>query len=215
MTSGIVEDLPPAQRLALAYAPSRARMPNLALLALDTRLAAIVRKRGEPLLVQVKLAWWRDMLGSPVADWPLGDPVLDLLRQWQDPASLVPLVDGWEALLAEDLTPRVIADFVDGRGVAFAALARQLGVARPDGARTAARLWALADLAANISAGDECALVVDYGRGQPGAPLLPASLRPLAVLAGLASAALQRGGGPLLSGPRSTFTALRIGFTGR
>lgn len=215
MISRLVEELPSPQRLALTYAPARARTANLALLALDARLASVLRKRGEPLLVQVKLAWWRDMLASPAQDWPWGDPVLDLLRHWRDPENLVPLVDGWEALLAEELRPRVIADFVDGRGIGFAALAHQLGAARPDDARIAGRLWALADLAANLSAGEERELVVEYGRGQPIAPLLPASLRPLAVLAGLASAALERGGNALLSGPRSTLTALRIGFTGR
>lgn len=215
MTAGLTEELPAPQRLALTYVSSRTRAANLAVLALDTRLAGILRKRREPMLAQVRLAWWRDMLNARPADWPWGDAVLDLLRTWRDPRALVALVDGWEALLADDLTPRVIADFVDGRGLAFAALAEEVGANRPKDAREAGRLWALADLAANLSQGEERALVVDYGRSQPVPPLLPASLRPLAVLAGLASAALERGGDALLAGPRSTFLALRIGFTGR
>src|SRR5690606_10062975 len=109
----ILDELPAPQRLALTYASSRSRAEHMALLALDARLAAILRKRREPMLVQLRLAWWRDMLNSPAADWPWGDAVLDLLRRWRDPAGLVPLVDGWESLLAEDLTPRAIADFVD------------------------------------------------------------------------------------------------------
>lgn len=215
MNSAIIEDLPPAQRLALVYAPARARLPNLALLALDARLAGILRKRGEPLLVQVKLAWWRDLLGTPAQEWPRADPVLDLLRQWQHPASLAPLVDGWEALLAEDLALPGIAAFIDGRGAAFSALAQELGAAQPDAARSAGRLWAAADLAANLSAGAEREQVVAHSRTLPCPPVLPSSLRPLAVLAGLSPAALVRGGVPLLTGPRSVLTALRIGFTGR
>lgn len=215
MSAAIIAELPAAQRLALSYAPKRARAAHMALLALDTRLAAILRKRREPMLVQVRLAWWRDMLRSPPRDWPWGDAVLDLLRHWRDPAALVPLIDGWEALLAEDLTPRAIADFIDGRALAYQALAEQLGVARPKDAREAARLWALADLAANLSQGEEKALVVDYGRSQVIAPILPASLRPLAVLAALGKRALDRGGDALLSGPGAMLLALRTGFTGR
>ena len=83
-----------------------------------------------------------------------------------------------------------------------------------EAAEQAARVWALADLAANISDGEERALVVDYGR-----PIVPpplsASLRPLAVLAGLGAAALDKGGAPLLGGPRSALLALRIGLAGR
>lgn len=211
----LMESLPPPQRLALAYAPARTRPLTLSLLALDARLARVVSGRLEPLAGQLRLAWWRDTMAKPREDWPTGEPVLDALRGWRDPAALGPLVSGWEALLAETLTPVVIAEFVDGRGRAFAALAAELGVDRVEDAARAARVWALADLAANISDGRERELVVDYGRTLPLPSRLSASLRPLAVLAGLGAAALQRGGGPLLAGPRSFLAALRIGWTGR
>jgi len=205
-------------RLALSYAPVRARSATLALLALDERLAAILRGLltfgREPIAAQLRLAWWRDALARPVAEWPRGEPVLEALRGWRDPAGLAALATGWEALLAEDLTPPAIAEFVDGRGQAFACLARELGVEREEDAAQAARLWALADLAANLSDGAERALVVDYGSGLT-LPALPASLRPLAVLAGLGAAALRKGGAPLLDGPGSTLLALRIGLSGR
>ena len=211
----LLDDLPAPQRLALAYATARSRPAVLALLALDARLAAILRGRREPIATQLRLAWWRDVLGCPPSAWPHGEPVLDALRGWRDPAGLAALPEGWEALLADDLTPAAIAEFVDGRGRAFACLARELGVERPEDASDAARVWALADLAANMSDGAERALVVDYGRTVPPTPRLSAALRPLAVLAGLGAAALARGGGPLLSGPGSTLLALRIGMTGR
>jgi hypothetical protein len=35
---------------------------TLALLALDARLAAILRGRREPIAAQLRLAWWREML---------------------------------------------------------------------------------------------------------------------------------------------------------
>jgi 15-cis-phytoene synthase len=212
--SDLATDLPPPQRLALSYAPARARTATLALLALDARLAAILRARREPIAAQLRLAWWRDMLARPSTEWPRGEPVLDALREWRDPSELSGFAEGWEALLAEALTPEAISEFVAGRATAFVSLARELGAAPVENAAEAARIWALADLAANVSDGAERALVVEQGRDLT-PPTLPASLRPLAVLAGLGARALQGGGAPVLSGPRSALLALRIGLTGR
>jgi len=212
--SDLAGDLPQPQRLALSYAPPRARAATGALLALDARLGAILRARREPLAAQLRLAWWRDTLALPPDRWPRGEPVLEALRGWRDPSGLDQLAVGWEALLCDALTAEAIAEFVAGRGHAFACLARQLGAQAIDRAEEAARIWALADLAANISDGAERALVVDYGR-HLAVPPLSASLRPLAVLAGLGARALRQGGVPLLSGPGSTLLALRIGLAGR
>lgn len=215
MSADLVSGLPAAQRMALAYCPARARPHTLTLLALDERLASVIRGRREIIASQMRLAWWRDLLARPPREWPSGEPLLDALPVWHDAKQLGPLVDGWEALLADDLSPAIIAEFVEGRAKAFAALAHELGAASPEAAADAARIWALADLAAHLSSGEERNLVVEYGRSLPPPPHLPASLRPLAVLAALGSHALGNGGAPLLSGPRSAFTALRTGMTGR
>ena len=215
MSSALLADLPPVQRLALAYASSRSRPAILSLLALDARLAAILRGRREPIAAQMRLAWWRDMLARPKSEWPAGEPVLEALCAWNAPGGLAALAEGWEALLAEDLIPATIAEFVDGRAQAFASLARELGAHPPEHAAEAARIWALADLAANISDGAEHDLVVEYGRRLAKPPRLSPSLRPLAVLAGLGAVALAEGGLSLLAGPKSALTALRIGMTGR
>ena len=185
------------------------------MLLLDARLGQIIRGRREPLATQLRLAWWREMLERPVAQWPNGEPLLESLRGWREPAALAVLASGWEALLVEDLTPRAIAEFVDARGQAFAALARELGVEAVEEASAAARIWALADLAANLSEGAERRLAVDYGRTLGSPSRLSASLRPLAVLAALGAASLKRGGGDLLAGPGGALIALRIGLTGR
>ena len=214
MEQALTDDLPPAQRLALAYAPRRSRPPTLALLALDAKLAGMLRRRGEPVLVQMRLAWWRDTLPKPVADWPKGDPVLDLLRTWADPAGLVPLVDGWEALLRDRLDGAAIDEFAGGRAAAFALLARELCVdARP--AAGCGRLWALGDLAANVGDPEERSVVVEKGRALSAPASLPRSLRPLAILAELAKRSLARGGTPLLDGPRAALVAIRLGIAGR
>jgi len=212
----LVGELTEEAQLALAWAPVRARPATAALLALDQRLATILRQKREPLLAQMRLAWWRDRLGEPPESWPRGDAVLDALRGWREPAALVALVDGWEVLLGDTLDLAAIGAFADGRARGFTALAGELGEgAAAEAARAAGRLWALADLVANISDPAEREAVLALARTDGSPPHLPRALRPLAVLAGLARRAAERGGEPLLAGRGSAMAALRIGLAGR
>lgn len=123
----LLDTLPLVQRLALAYSPPEAREDTLTLLALDRRLAAILRQRSEVLLAQLKLAWWRDRFREERAAWPAGEPLLARLAGWRgDLAPLAELVDGWEALLAESLRPDAMRAFAAGRAAGWAALAGEL-----------------------------------------------------------------------------------------
>jgi phytoene synthase len=214
MDAGLEAELSPPLQLALAWAPRGARRATLACLALDSRLAGFVRRGDQPLAVQMRLAWWRDMLGLAPAAWPRGDPLLDELRDWRQPEELVALVDGWEALLGEELDDKAITEFALGREKAWAALAGQLGTAS---ARIgpAARAWALADLAANLSSVEERQRVVAEVRVTDFQLPSERALRPLAVLGGLGRRALKRGGVPLLAGRGAALLALRLGMFGR
>ena len=213
-TQALLEELPPAQRLALAYAPRRVRRACLAPLALDARLAGILRRKGEPVLAQMRFAWWREMLGKDKASWPGGDAVLGLLAEWRHPATLIPLIDGWEGLLAESLEPATVDAFAEGRGQAFARLASELG--EPSARAQVCGMWfALGDLAANLEANEERATVLAAAAALPPCGNLPRSLRPLAMLAGLARRSLKRGGTPLLDGPGAAVLAVRVGIFGR
>jgi phytoene synthase len=215
MSSPLTAELTPEKRLALTYAPARASAATLAMFALDERLARILRRGGELLAGQLRLAWWRETLRQPAAEWPRGDPLLDMLGGWREPAMLADLADGWEGLLAEQVTEKELAEFAEGRASAFACLANELGMPEPDKAAAAARVWALADLTAHLSQPREKALALAYASTLPAPPRLPGELRPLAVLAALGAAALRGGGGPLLAGPGSALRALRTGLTGR
>ena len=211
----LLAEISPVQRLALAYAPRRAQLATLALFALDGRLAACVRKGREPIVAQLRLAWWRDVLSKPVAKWPSGDMVLELLREWRDPSPLSELAVGWEALLAEELGPEQVAEFCDARGAAFAQLAEQLDADNSEGARIAGRISAAADLAEHLSDDAERALVMNYARDLK-APRLPVVLRPLQILAGLSAAAIDKGDrSGLINGRRDALRAIRIGVLGR
>jgi phytoene synthase len=214
MDAGLEAELSPPLQLALAWAPARARDATLALFALDTRLAAFLRRGGEPLAVQMRLAWWRETLGSPPRAWPRGDPLLDELRGWDDPGQLVALVDGWEGLLGDELDKAAIRGFALGREKAWSVLARQAGAPRAE-PEPAARAWALADLAANLSAAEERERVVAEAGGLAFGLPHERALRPLAVLAGLGRRALRRGGAPLLDGRAAALLALRLGMFGR
>ena len=218
MSTDPVEDLPLAHRLALAYAPAGARAATLTLLALDDRLAAILRQRTEAILAQIKLAWWRDRLNEDAADWPLGEPLLARLTDWPgDKRRLVALVDGWEALMAEHLDHSSMEEFARGRSAAWSALSSALGAssAAPEAERAACE-WAMADLVMNLGEGDERERALGLARSLSWRTArLPRALRPLAVLHGLARRALARGGSELLDGPGASLAALRIGVYGR
>lgn len=214
MAGDLHSELPELSQLAVAYAPPAAKQHWAALLALDERLATILRKKREPMLAQLRLAWWRDRLNEPADRWPAGDAVLDSLRQWRSPSALAPLVDGWEVLIADEIDRAALERFAAGRGAGFAALADELGQ-RSEPAAHAGRVWALADLVANMSDAQEreTALALAQEGGRP--PALPRNLRPLAFLAGLGWRAVQAGGGPLLAGRGAALAAFRLGLLGR
>ena len=215
----LIEALPVLQRLALSYASATAHAPTLALLALDTRLAGVVRAAREPMIGQIRLAWWREQFRSPAARWPEGEPLLAALRVWQDHrGALEGLVDGWEELTAPlPLAPASMTAFAEARGRAFAALAELLGVAADSReAHRAGTHWALADLAGRLGDPAERAEALDLVRcGEPQRPRLSRWMRPLVVLHGVAIRSLQSGSAPGNIAPTAALTALRLGLLGR
>jgi|GEM_PF-95348 len=204
----LIETLPPLWRLALAYAPKATKGQWLTLMALDMRLAGVVRSAREPILAQMRLAWWRDRLNDKAANWPKGEPLLAAMHCWNDQhGALIGLVDGWEALLGEaPLAAESLLALADGRAVACAALSPHAEVSRM------ARGWALADLAAHVSDAQEQLLLADQLAAHDWrASRLPRAMRPLVVLHGIASR--HRGDASKLQGV-SVFTLIRLGLLG-
>ena len=214
------DELPLVMRLALSYAPARSRYAMLVFMTLDQRFSQFVSQAKEPILAQMRLAWWRDELAKQPDVRAQGDPVLDALSEgWRGhELALSSLVDAWEELLAEPpLAETAPENFASGRALVFAAIARMAGDGEASGAvMLAGRRWALADLASKISDDEEKAIVVDVARrlGSSGPPL-PRSMRPLTVLDGLARSAIAAGGTPLLQGRRSIALAMRLGLFGK
>jgi 15-cis-phytoene synthase len=148
MTDQLLNQLPAPLRLALAYAPRAVRPAAMALFALDQRLERQVRQTSEPILGQVRLAWWRERLAE-LPQCPAGEPLLAACAAAQLRGSaLTALVDGWEAILLAEDNAAAVAALADTRGGVFALLAEVAGEATQiEPARLAGRRWALADLA--------------------------------------------------------------------
>lgn len=216
MDADLLESLPPLERLALSYAPAVAREKWLTLLAFDSRLATVIRQAKEPVLAQLRLAWWRDRLGQSRTERPRGEPLLARLEPWEDAGQrLVALVDGWEALLAEPpLTEAAMHDFAEGKVRALTALASQLGVA-PGAVEASARRWAFADLALHLGAADARTAAVRLLADVPVDGALPRAMRPLAVLEQVTVRAARKGSRSALTSPMVLPVALRAGLLGR
>ncbi|PNU04900.1 hypothetical protein [Novosphingobium guangzhouense] len=212
----LVQSLPTISRLALVYAPKAAREQTLALLALDARLAHLLRHSREPMMAQLRLAWWRESLGQSADQWPDGEPLLALLKSWKGHhGGLVALVDGWEAMTGAAPLPKTALDtMARGRGEAFAALADALGRGEErQAALKLGRAWALNDLAMRLGHASERETVREMAAASSGARV-SRSLRPLMVLHGLAARRLEKGDESGATSPAAMLKAMRLGLLG-
>lgn len=210
------DDLDPLQTLALAYAPASSRNPVATAMMLENRLGAALRSASEPMIAQLKLAWWRERFSQDPAEWPNGEPLLGRLRDFPQTSRLGALVDGYEALLSERLDRDQAEAFARGRGELWGLVAEHLGLGQHRGeASRAGALAAFADLAAHLSQPEERQAAVEASRAVRPVRPLPRQLRPLAIIATLADRALARGGTDPAHGAGAYLAAVRVGMFGR
>lgn len=187
--AGMIE-LPPEQRLALAFCAQGLRERYALLLRFDRGLGRAMPHRGPPVVGQIRLAWWREQILS-LSGSGAPDPVLDgldgLIRAHPEARNgLARLVDGWEALLADPgPSDNRLLDFAKARGGGLFRVACIIsGAAAGEAADRAGTIWALADFARHCRDRDlavrALALALTFG-GAPGK--LPRKLRPFAILA--------------------------------
>lgn len=185
-------DLDPDRQLALAYVPAAARPAVAALWRLDASLAAILATGTQPLISQLRLAWWREALERLDQAPPPAQPVLQALAAHVLPAvsgaELAAIEEGWLILLSDEaLSADALARYAALRGgLLFAYGARLLG--DPDfPVSEAGACWALADLARHSRRVDE------IKSPPPGSKTKwPIRLRPLGMLEMLARRDLER-----------------------
>lgn len=211
---------PLPQQLALAHSGGVTRQLLASFFELDNKFASFVSQAKEPMLAQMRIAWWRDQLAKPVGERPQGEPLLARLAQlWAgEEIALSCLADGWEVLLAEPpLEENAASTFAVGRATCFAAIARLVGRADASEAAYAAGFrWANADLLSRLSDAEErdyvLKLIANNGTTNS---KLPYALRAMRILDALASKSILRGGSPLIIGRLEIMMISRIGLLGR
>jgi phytoene synthase len=181
-------------------------------------LATLIRRSTEPMLAQLRLAWWREAIGRGPEHWPRGEPILSTLRSWgEGTASATALVDAWEALTAPSpLGSAALQAFADGRGEGAAALADVLELpGERDAARQLGRIWAIEDLAMRLGRDDERAAARALAEGMPARlPRVGRPLRALRVLAGLSRRRSKVGSEEGAASPAAMVEALKLGLLG-
>jgi phytoene synthase len=125
------------------YTPAAARPAWLALHGLDLELEAVVTGTTEPMIGEIRLAWWREALQGLDAGRVPKQPLLALIAAEVLPrgvagAELAGLEDRWAGLIGNDDVPE--AHFAGG-GDLFALLARLAG-GDADQARALGQAWA-------------------------------------------------------------------------
>lgn len=190
--------LDPAKRLALTYSRSEYRDVLTVLLMFDVRLSQIVSKGSEPLIGQMRMAWWRDALQKPRQDRPKGEPLFQDLAslKYDVTAALLHLVDAWEGLLtAEEWNNDNMEAFAKDRSAGiFGGYADVLGMKSEDRMQLIkmGQRWAMIDILSLCKSAPEADILRQC------LPIAPANIRTPRIarsLSMLALSAEQSGGG--------------------
>lgn len=211
------------RQLLRAYVPTRARAAIDALFALDDALASVCRTTTEPVLGQMRLAWWHQSLEKLDRAPPPAEPVLRMAAAALLPcgisgAQLAGQVTGWDVLIEEpDLSDDALSRYADGRGRSwFTAAALALGGPVDDLLAQAGAGWALADLSGHLSDPVRAAaarrLAAERLNGAFRQPW-PTRVRPLGLMA--LGARLDAVGGPPVGSPRRLGRYILHRLTGR
>ena len=159
---------------------------------LDARLARLVASTTEPMIGQLRLAWWQEALGDAAGVKGRGDPLIDALRTAGEapPTGLTAWLDGWEAMIVDvDLE-----SYATGRGGGlFQSLAGQAEV--PGWLIQAGAAWALWDLSGHVNDFSISAQAISLARHKllTDDPLWPPSWRPMRIAYALARRDVMRG----------------------
>lgn len=213
--------VPPLGLLLAAHAGGGQAARHRALWAFDARLAKVARTTSEPMIGQMRLAWWNDVIDDAAGIKGQGEPVVDAMRVTGAGGApgLVAVIDGWEVLVVEpDIDGQGLRDYAAGRGGGlFRALANAADA--PDWLAAAGQVWALWDLAGHV--GDEAlaqaalALARDLLPQVDGARW-PRAWKPLRIAFTLARQDVLAGRGAPMGMPRALAgRLLRIALVGR
>ncbi len=215
-------DLDPERRLALSYVAALRRPALETLWRLDVTMGSVLATGREPLISQIRLAWWRESLDKLDRERAPAEPTLEAVAAHLIPAGiggaeLAAMEEGWTALLpAEPLRSEDLQLHAEARGGRLFALSARLLGGEVPGLTEAGGAWALVDLARRSGRDEEARAALDAARGRPAIARWPAPLRPLGMLAALARRDAERGLPLELQGsPTRMLRMLGHRFTGR
>ena len=187
--------LSPDKKLAFAYLPARLRAAVQALFAIDAAMGDVVRTTSEPMVGQIRLAWWRERLEElDGAQGAPAEPRLQAVRQELIPRGVAPrdlagLERGWVRLFDPFPWDVGTAEAIWFRGRLLFALGARMLARTDDAIEGAGGVWALVDAARHCSDGESRTMLIGqartFAKGLGGARFA-APLRPLSMLAALA-----------------------------
>jgi 15-cis-phytoene synthase len=188
--------------LALTYAPLRDRRAVAALFAIDRAMGDVVRTTSEPMLGQIRLAWWRERLeelddgASAPAEPRLQAVERELAPRGVSGREIAALETGWLRLFDAFPWAAETAHATWLRGnLLFGLAARAVGQA-DEHIQGAGGLWTLVDAARHCSDPSSRAMLLEQARGfarNLAGVRFPGPLRPLSALAVLALRDCRRG----------------------
>ena len=209
--------------LALSYIPAARRSAVEALWHLDLALGNALSGGREPLISQIKLAWWRESLEKLDRQRAPAEPGLQsaetfLLPSGISGAELSAMEEGWSVLLTPDvLSDEDLALYAAARGGRlFRYTARLLGDSADARMESAGEAWALIDLARHSANQPDADAAVAGARERLRRFRWPSRLRPLGMLASLAGrdAEIDRPRWEEQGAPRRMLRMLRHRLTG-
>ena len=214
-------NLDPDRILALSYVPARCRPAVAALWQLDAALGAVLAGGREPLISQIKLAWWREALEKLDNAPAPSEPVLEAVAEHLLPAGLTgaelsEMESAWAVLLSpEPLTADDLETYARARGgLLFRFAARVLGGEPQPQAERGGEAWALIDLARHSANQEDADAAVAAARARVERYRWPSRLRPLGMLAALAARDTAREHWEPQGSPRRMARMLRHRLTG-
>ena len=181
----------PDKKLAFAHLPARQRPAIEALFAIDAAMADVLRTTSEPMLGQIRLAWWRERLeeldtgGHAPPEPRLLAVERDLIARGIKGGDLARLERGWVALFDPFPWDVGTAEAIWFRGRLLFALASQLLARTDDEIEGAGGLWALVDAARHCSDRASRDMLLARARtfsGSLAGSRFPRGLRPLSML---------------------------------
>ena len=142
--AALVRRLDPDLFHAALFAPEPARQRLLVLYAFDIELSRAAARAAEPMIAQMRLQWWRDVVagigaGEAARGHEVAEPLHGLLSAHALPADdLEQLIGAREIELHGPMDEHCFAEWLDGRFGALTRLAAHLLVGENAAARRAA-----------------------------------------------------------------------------